>query len=234
MKNIVVTGGTKGIGATIVKNLCSEGYNVFSIYKSNENAANEQKKELKGFSLHTYKADISNYDEVEKMVKDIKSKYRNVDILINNAGIAQYKTYEDITYKDWLETIQINLTSTFIVTQAFLPLLIASEKAKIINMSSIAAFNGGMVGPHYAASKAGQIGLTHYYAKALAALNIMVNSIAPALIETDMTKGKINAEKIPLMRSGKTDDIWTAVKFLIDNDFITGQTLHINGGLFFS
>jgi 3-oxoacyl-[acyl-carrier protein] reductase len=95
------------------------------------------------------------------MVKDIKSKYRNVDILINNAGISQYKTHEDITYEDWLETIQINLTSTFIVTQAFLPLLIASEKAKIINMSSIAAFNGGMVGPHYAASKAGQIGLTH-------------------------------------------------------------------------
>ena len=161
MKNIIVTGGTKGIGASIVKNLCSEGYNVFSIYNSNDKAANEQKKELEEFSLHTYKADISNYDEVEKMVKDIKSKYRNVDILINNAGISQYKTHEDITYEDWLETIQINLTSTFIVTQAFLPLLIASEKAKIINMSSIAAFNGGMVGPHYAASKAGQIGLTH-------------------------------------------------------------------------
>jgi len=101
-------------------------------------------------------------------------------------------------------------------------------------MSSIAAFNGGMVGPHYAASKAGQIGLTHYYARTLASLNITVNSIAPALIETDMIKGPIDFNVIPLKRLGKTDDIWSAVKFLIDNDFVTGQTIHVNGGLYFS
>jgi len=236
MKNVVITGGTRGIGAAISEELCLSGFNVAAVYKSNHTAANELIKKLRGKRLKVYKADVSDYKAVQKLVAEIRTDFDTTDVLINNAGIAVYKSYENINYQDWLQTIQANLTSTFIVTQAFLPVMLAARKGKIINISSVAAFAGGIVGPHYTASKAGQIGLTHYYAKALASYNIMVNAIAPALIETEMVKETTgaNVDLIPLKRLGKTKEVADAVKFLIDSDFVTGQTIHVNGGLLFS
>ena len=234
MKNIVVTGGTKGIGEAIVRDLCKEGHRVFSIYRSDEAAAEKQKSELADYNLKVVKADVSDYETVNQLASDIESDCKMVDVLINNAAIAKFKSYKDITYQDWLDTIQVNLTSTFIVTQAFLPLLMAAEKAKIINISSVAAFNGGVVGPDYTASKAGQLGLTRYYAREPADKNITVNTIAPALVKTDMLKKDLDPNMMPVKRFGESEEISQAVLFLMNNDYTTGQTIHVNGGLYFT
>ena len=234
MKNIVVTGGTKGIGAAIVKDLCREGHRVFSIYGSDDAAAEKQRKVLADYPLRIMKADVSDYEAVKKLAGDIEADCKTVDVLINNAGIAKHKSYKEITYQDWLDTLQVNLTSTFIMTQAFLPLLAAAGKARIINISSVAAFNGGVVGPDYAASKAGQLGLTRYYARELAASGITVNTIAPALIKTDMLKKDLDPDIMPVKRFGEPEEMCQAVRFLMNSDYTTGQTIHVNGGLFFT
>nr|WKN39939.1 SDR family oxidoreductase [Tunicatimonas sp. TK19036] len=234
MKNIVVTGGTKGIGEAIVRDLCKEGHRVFSVYSSDDAAAEKQKQQLKEYHLDVIKADVSDNETVKKLASTIEAECRIIDVLINNAGIAKFKSYQEITYEDWLHTLQVNLTSTFIVTQAFLPLLMAAEKAKIINISSVAAFNGGVVGPDYTASKAGQLGLTRYYARELADKNITVNTIAPALVKTDMLKKDLDPDMMPVKRFGESEEISQAVLFLMNNDYTTGQTIHVNGGLYFT
>ena len=236
MKNVLITGGTRGIGAALSEVLSNEGFQVAAVYKSDQEAANKLIKRTTGGHLKVYQADVSDYSSVQKLAADFMNDFGMINILINNAGIADFKTYDTIQYQDWLNIIQANLTSTFIVTQAFLENMIEGKSGRIINMSSIAAFTGGMVGPHYAASKAGQIGLTHYYAKALAPHKITVNAIAPALIITDMIKNpkSINPNFIPMNRLGNVEDVVSAVKFLIESDFVTGQTIHVDGGLLFS
>lgn len=157
-------------------------------------------------------------------------------ILVNNAGIARIQPLESITEQDWDEVVDTNLKSCFLVTQAVLPWMRARRHGRIINLTSIAAFTGGVIGPHYAASKAGMVGLTHSYANLLAKDGITVNAIAPALVETDMVTGAgiANPARVPVGRLGHVDEVSDIVVMLVQNGYITGQTIHVNGGLFFS
>jgi 3-oxoacyl-[acyl-carrier protein] reductase len=155
-----------------------------------------------------------------------------VDVLVNNAGIARQQALEQITESDWDELIAVNLKSCFLVTQAFLPAMRTRKWGRIINISSVAAQIGGVVGPHYAASKAGMLGLTHYYARYLATDGITVNAIAPALIETDMTRSNVKAStaNIPMARFGSVEEVSDIALLLATNGYITGQTINTNGG----
>jgi 3-oxoacyl-[acyl-carrier protein] reductase len=166
----------------------------------------------------------------------IVSELGPVSILVNNAGIARVQKVEDITEEDWDEIVDVNLKSTFMVTQAVLPGMREQKWGRVINLSSVAAQTGGVVGPHYAASKAGMIGLTHSLANLTVKEGITVNAIAPALIATEMVTSnpRANPEIIPVGRFGDVDDVSSIVVLLAQNGYITGQTINVNGGWYFS
>ena len=155
-----------------------------------------------------------------------------MDILVNNAGITRPQPLEEITEQDWHDLIAVNLTSAFLVTQRVVPGMRTRRWGRIINLSSVAAQLGGVVGPHYAASKAGLIGLTHSYAALLAKDGITANAIAPALIGTEMVTSnpRARADLIPVGRFGTVDEVAAAAVLLATNGYITGQTISVNGG----
>ena len=152
--------------------------------------------------------------------------------MVNNAGIAGPRRLEDLTEDDWDRTIAVNLKSCFLATQAALPGMRARRWGRIINLSSVAAQTGGVVGPHYAASKAGMLGLTRSYAQRLAKEGVTVNAIAPALVETEMVTSNPNAspDRIPVGRYGLPVEVAQAAVMLALNGYITGQTINVNGG----
>lgn len=168
----------------------------------------------------------------KEMLSSVESEFGSVSILVNNSGIARPQKIQDISEADWNELIDVNLKSAFLVTQAVLPKMRSTHWGRIINISSVAAQVGGVVGPHYAASKAGMIGLTHSYANLLAKEGITVNAIAPALIETEMVHANLNAKPdlIPVGRFGNVDEVADVVVMLAANGYITGQTINVNGG----
>src|SRR3954468_18283718 len=168
------------------------------------------------------------------MVEAVERDLGPVDVLVNNAGVTRPQALEEISEKDWDEVLAVNLKSCFLVTQAVLPGMRARRWGRIINLSSVAAHVGGVVGAHYAASKAGMLGLTHFYAARLAKEGITVNAIAPALVGTEMVTSNVNAKPdlIPVGRFGTPDEVAEATLMLVKNGYITGQTLNVNGGWF--
>jgi 3-oxoacyl-[acyl-carrier protein] reductase len=166
----------------------------------------------------------------------VERELGRIDILVNNAGIARVQTIEEVTERDWDELLTVNLKSCFLVTQAVLPGMRARGWGRIVNLSSVAAHVGGVVGAHYAASKAGMLGLTHFYASRLAKEGITVNAISPALVATEMVAAnpKATPERIPVGRFGAVEEVAGMAVLLASNGYITGQTLHVNGGWFMS
>lgn len=182
------------------------------------------------------RADVSIAGDVANLIQDAERQIGALDILVNNAGIARAQAIEEITEQDWDELIAANLKSCFLVTQAVLHGMRKRKWGRIINISSVAAQVGGIVGPHYAASKAGMHGLTHYYATHLAKEGITANSVAPALIETEMLLDNPNRrpDLFPVGRFGRPEEVADVVVMLASNGFITGQTINVNGGWFMS
>lgn len=234
MKIILVTGASRGIGRTIAKELAKDGNKVIANYLNSEDAANSLKAEYENIEL--YKADVSKRDDVVKMIDYIIKKYGRIDVLINNAGISEFKLFTDITDDDWNKMITTNLYSVFCVSQEVTKNMIREQSGCIINISSIWGLVGGSCESHYSASKAGINGLTKALAKELGPSNIRVNAIAPGSIDTDMNKGLSNEElkeledETPLGKIGKTIDIARCVKWLIEDEFTTGQVISPNGG----
>ena len=181
-------------------------------------------------------ADVSAPADVERLVSQTERDLGEVEILVNNAGIAQTKPIAEITLEDWERILRVNLTSAFLVAQRVLPNMRKRRWGRIINLSSVAAQTGGVIGPHYAASKAGLIGLTHSYAALLAKEGITANAIAPALLETDMVTGNLSAspDRIPLGYFGHPDEAGRSAILLAESDYITGHTLNLNGGWYMS
>ena len=181
-------------------------------------------------------ADLVRREDIYRLAEDCSARVGPVDILVNNAGIIRPQAIADITPGDWDEVLAANLTSAFLLTQAMLPGMRERGWGRIINMSSVAAQLGGVVGPHYAASKAGLHGLTHAYAKLLAQEGITVNTIAPALIETEMVTSNPNATPalLPVGRFGRVEEVADVVVLLVGNAYITGQTINVNGGWYMS
>ena len=181
-------------------------------------------------------ADVSVASEVRGLVEPVSRQLGDISILVNNAGITRPQALAAITEQDWDQIITVNLKSMFLVTQAVMPNMRKRRWGRIINLSSVAAQLGGIVGPHYAASKAGALGLTHSYAALLAQEGITVNAVAPALIETDMTKvyPKARPDLIPVGRMGTVEETAEVVVMLAKNGYITGQTINVNGGWYMS
>ncbi len=238
MKTVIVTGGSRGIGASIVKELAKCGYNVVLNYKKSEEAAKNIQKELcnQNINIEIFKADVSKRAEVKELVKFTLDKFKNVDILINNAGIDQIKLFTDITDDDWNTMMQVNVNSVFYCTQEVLENMIHNKKGCIINISSIWGSIGASCEVHYSASKAAIEGMTKALAKELGPSNIRVNSIAPGIVNTDMNKQLAKEEleelkkEIPLGRIAEPDEIVKSVTWLIEDEYISGQIIAVNGG----
>lgn len=237
MRNVVITGGSRGIGAAICEAFCKNGDKVYIIYEKNDAAAKEIAKKTGAIPI---KADISSEADVTALADKIHSEGSKIDILINNAGIAEIKVFNDITSADWDRMFGVNVRGAFLMTKAFLSDMINKKSGKIINISSIWGETGASCEVHYSASKAALIGFTKALAKELAPSGICVNCITPGVIETEMnacldddTKKEL-CEEIPLMRFGTGHDIAKATLFLASEsaDYITGQILGINGGMY--
>ena len=234
MKVAIVTGASRGIGREIAKELSIKGIKVIANYNKSEEQAKILKKENPEIDI--FKADVSNRREVKQMVDYTLKKYGKIDILINNAGISQSKLFTDVTDEDWAEIINNNLYSAFCITQEVLPSMINSKSGNIINISSVWGLVGASYESIYAISKAGIDAMTKSLAKELGPSNIRVNSIAPGIINTEMNKN-ITQEDIeelkqetPLGKIGEAVDVSRCVKWLVDDEFTTGQVISINGG----
>lgn len=238
MKTIIVTGGSRGIGASIVKELANKDYNIVLNYNNSEEQAKQIQKELleKNIKIEIFKADVSKREDVKELVKFALEKFKTIDVLINNAGIDQVKMFMDITDEDWNKMIQTNLNSVFYCTQEVLPTMIHNKEGNIINISSIWGITGASCEVHYSVAKAGIDGMTKALAKELGLSNIRVNSIAPGAILTDMNKGYTNEEiedmksQIPLGKLGNPIEIAKCVNWLIEDNYTTGQIISPNGG----
>jgi 3-oxoacyl-[acyl-carrier protein] reductase len=232
----LVTGGSRGIGKAISLALADEGIQVAVNFHHNKDSADEVCKLIsgKGIKAISVQADVSDAAAVSRMISTVEKELGSIDILINNAGIATRKGIEETSEEDFDEAIKINLKSNFLVTQAVLPAMRKNNWGRIIMISSTAAQIGGAVGLHYAASKAGQIGMMHFYAANLAKEGITVNAIAPALIETDMLHGlvNINQDLVPVGRFGTIKEIADVAVMLVKNGYITNQTINVNGGIY--
>ncbi len=237
-KTALVTGGSRGIGRAVALALAEAGANVCINYLAQRDAADEVCAAIreKGRKSLAVQADVSRSDQVSRLVAQVREELGSVDILINNAGVAHKDKLENMTEADWDRVMAINLKSAFLVTQAVLPGMRENRWGRIVNMSSVAAHTGGVTGPIYVASKAGMIGLTHSYASLLVKEGIMVNSVAPALIETDMVTKDLKATPapIPLGRFGTAEEIAEVVVMVVNNGYMTGQTINVNGGWYFS
>ena len=234
----IVTGASRGIGREIAKELAQEGIQVIANYNKSEKEAKSLQEELakKNIKLDIFKADVSKREEAKKLISYALEKYGKIDILINNAGISEYKLFTDETDEDWNRVINTNLYSAFIMSQEASYNMIHNKKGCIINISSIWGIVGGALEVLYSISKAGIDGMTKALAKELGPSNIRVNSIAPGMINTKMnskfTKQEIEEikEEIPLEKIGEPSDIAKCVKWLVKDTYTTGQVISINGG----
>ena len=242
-KKALVTGASKGIGRGIGLALATQGADVAINYHSDLEGANKVVEEIKkmGREAFAVQTDVSVSEQVKKMFAEIKSRWDKLDILVNNAGIVKFSDFESITEKDWDKILAVNLKGCFLCSKEAVKLM--SSGSKIINIASIASGGTG-IGfrnvAHYTASKGGIVALTENMAIDLADKGININSIAPGIIETDMTKGMLTDEKtkagllvrIPKGRPGKPEEIGAAAAFLASDeaDYITGIVLYVDGG----
>lgn len=240
-KCAVITGASRGIGREIALQFAKEGANIVLNYRSSEEEALELKKELDklGSNILIIKADVSNFDEAENLIKEAKNTFGKVDILVNNAGITKDTLLIRMKEEDFDKVIEVNLKGAFNCLRAVSPIMIRQKEGKIINMSSVVGVVGNAGQVNYSASKAGVIGMTKSLAREIGSKNINVNAIAPGFIDTDMTKVLSEDQKkniissVPLKRLGQVEDIANLAVFLASDksNYITGQVIHVDGGM---
>lgn len=237
-KIAIVTGASRGIGREIAKQLAKNNIKVIANYHHSEKEAITLKEELEkeNIVIDIVKADLSKREEAHQLVQFVLEKYHKIDILINNAGISEYKIFTEETDEDWNKIINTNLYSAFVMSQEVIPNMIHHKSGCIINISSIWGMVGASLEVLYSISKAGMNGMTKALAKELGPSNIRVNAIAPGIIDTKMND-KFSTEEIeqikeeiPLEKMGETTDVAKCVKWLIEDNYTTGQIISINGG----
>ena len=237
-KIVIVTGASKGIGREIAITLARKGFKVIANYNKSKKEAIELQQELKkeNIEIDIFQADVSKREDAKKLVEGTIKEYGRVDVLINNAGIEEYKMFTDETDEDWNKVINTNLYSAFVMCQETIPNMVHNKKGCIINISSTWGIVGASLEVIYSISKAGLDGLTKALAKELGPSNIRVNSIAPGIIDTDMNKNLKEEDKnkiieeIPLEKIGKPSDVAKCIEWLIEDEYTTGQIISINGG----
>jgi len=238
--NIILTGATGGIGNSILDKLVDANANVIAT-GTNEIKLNEIKQKYK--SVKTEKFDISHHKEIENFINKISNQFENrIDVLINNAGVTIDNLSIRMKEEEWKKVIDINLTSTFLLSKNVIKKMLKNKKGKIINISSVVGHTGNIGQVNYTASKAGVVAMSKSFALEYGKKNINVNCVSPGFITSDMTD-KINEKyrevlksRIPLDRFGDPKDVANTVIFLCSNlsDYITGETIHVNGGMYFS
>ena len=240
-KNILITGGSRGIGKSIVEVLFNSGANVGFTFSSSESAANEIAKNLNSSSQKciAYKSDASKLDQCEKLVESFLNDFETIDVLINNAGITKDNLLMRMGEDDFDKVIEVNLKSVFNMTKACQRVFLKNRKGSIINMSSVVGVKGNAGQSNYAASKAGIIGFSKSIAQELGSRSIRCNVIAPGFIKTEMTDNLSDSiieswtENIPLKRPGESNDVANLCLFLASDlsSYITGQVINVDGGL---
>ena len=240
-KVALVTGGTTGIGKAIAQELAKSGFNIAINYRTETEEMQELKKEIEANNVKCLfvKADISKFEETEKMAKEIIENFEKIDVLVNNAGVTKDGLIMRMKEDAFKQVIDINLVGTFNVTRNIVPYMVKQRSGRIINIASVVGIVVNAGQSNYSASKAGIIGFTKSLAKELSSRNILVNAVAPGFIETKMTdilnetvKESILSQ-IPLGRMGTPSEVANVVKFLSEEDssYITGQVINIDGGM---
>ena len=235
-KIALVTGASRGIGQATATALAGCGADVAINFRKEAAGAQDTLERVRklGRKGMVVQADVSRDEEVVAMAARVGQELGPVDILINNAGWAHRQTMDETSEADWDAVLAVNLKSVFLVTRAVLPHMRERRWGRIVNVSSGAAHTGGLVGIHYTAAKAGMDGLSRAYASRLIKEGITVNVVAPALIETGMSRdNEARRKMIPLGRQGRPEEVAEAIVLCVSNEYMTGQTIHLNGGLYF-
>ncbi|WP_142413648.1 3-oxoacyl-[acyl-carrier-protein] reductase [Hathewaya massiliensis] len=240
-KVAIITGGSRGIGRAIALKLASLGANIVINYRKYNESVEETLKEIKAKDVEAlgFEVDSSDFNSVEKLVKDTLNHFGRIDILVNNAGITKDTLLMRMSEEDFDKVIDVNLKGTFNFVKHITPIMLKQREGRIINISSVVGIVGNAGQLNYASSKAGVIGLTKSLAKEVGSRGITVNAIAPGFIKTDMTevlsdkvKEHINSQ-IPLKRMGEPEDVANMVAFLASqqSSYITGQVINVDGGM---
>ena len=235
MRNVLINGGSRGIGAELVRVFRSNGYNVVFTYLNSANEARILCEQTGSFSVL---ADSTRESDVIRAVRYAIDTLGSIDCLINNAGVSSIGLFTDLTLDDWNRTIAVNLTGAFLYSREVSRYMISAKQGRIINISSMWGISGASCEVHYSASKAGLIGMTKALAKELGPSSITVNAIAPGVIATEMnshlneTEMEALRDDTPLMRIGAVSDVASAALFLAGDgaSFITGEVLNVSGG----
>jgi 3-oxoacyl-[acyl-carrier protein] reductase len=237
-KVALVTGGGRGIGKAISLALAAAGCDIAVNYVSREADARQTADaiEASGRRALVVRGDVSKSADVAALVAATEERLGPVDILVNNAGRAAFESLDQMTEASWNECLQLNLTSVFLMTQAVLPGMRARKWGRIINLTSVAAQAGSVMAVHYSAAKAGVIAATKSYARLLAKEGVTVNAIAPALIGTEMVASNphVKPDMIPVGRFGRPEECADVAVLLARNGYVTGQTISVNGGMYFA
>ncbi|PTJ83407.1 beta-ketoacyl-ACP reductase [Mammaliicoccus sciuri] len=241
-KTAIVTGASRGIGRKIALELGKEGYNVVGNYAGNKEKAEEVVSEIKSFGVESFafQANVSEQDEVKAMIKETTSQFGTIDVLVNNAGITRDNLLMRMKQDEWDDVINTNLKGVFNCVQAVTRPMLKQKSGRIINLSSVVGSLGNAGQVNYVATKSGVEGMTRTFARELASRGITCNAVAPGFIVSDMTdqlsdelKEQMKSQ-IPLARFGEDSDIAHTVAFLASDkaSYITGQTIHVNGGMY--
>ena len=236
-KVIVVTGGGRGIGRGISLACGGAGASVAVLYRNGNAQAEGVVHALRerGNQARAYRADVTSAEEVDAVFEQVIADFGTVDVLVNNAGVATRRATDDLTEAEWDHVVKTNLTGAFLCSKAVLPAMREQRSGRIVNIASVAGQTGGLIGAHYAASKAGMIGMTRFMARELGPVGITVNAIAPAGIESDMLRAnRLTPIERPIAVPGTPADVGAAVCFLASPaaGYVTGQVLGVNGGSF--
>lgn len=240
-KTALVTGASRGIGRAIALELATQGANIAVNYAGNEAKAEEVVKEAEKLGVKAIKiqANVAQNDEVQAMIKSVIKEFGSLDILVNNAGVTKDNLLMRMKEEEFDQVIDINLKGVFLCTKAVTRQMMKQRAGKIINVASIVGVSGNPGQANYVAAKAGVIGMTKSVALELASRNVHVNAVAPGFIATDMTDAlteeqqKAIMDLVPLAKFGQPEDVAKVVRFLASDDanYITGQTIHIDGGM---
>lgn len=236
----LITGASSGIGHTVALHLAEAGADIAIGYRQHESTALAVAEQVRrmGRRAIAMRGDMNVPRDVLALADETETQLGPIDILISNAGAGNRRKLEEISLQEWDQTMSVNLRAAFLLAQRVTPGMREREFGRVIFVSSVAAFTGGIIGPHYAASKAGLLGLMHWLAASLAPHKVTVNAVAPALIaETGMIPGNQKdqqelAPRIPVGRLGKPEEVAEVIMMLVSNAYMTGQTISIDGGMY--